>query len=273
MVTWDSDSNTCGVVQPKQKRQRRSNTPATTVTTTKSTSASSSSTATSSIIGSTSNSSSSSSSDATSSSSSATAAPVERAAPVEWVQCNQCQEWHELPTYIDVASLPDRWFCTMVTWDSDSNTCGVVQPKQKWQRRSSSSSSSTMALSPSVSTGNNMIMDEASDPDDDDESNDQNDFFARTKVQSMTLGVQPEIPLFTSPSFIWTDDNYAIAISKEQKRINERRRVAGSSWRSNPNTFSRTFSFFSIFSLFSFCFFSHFFIIFVLFYYSVCSPI
>ena len=48
--------------------------------------------------------------------------PVPEAAP-QWVQCDGCQKWRRLPAHVDVASLPERWFCSMNRWDSQRSQC------------------------------------------------------------------------------------------------------------------------------------------------------
>ena len=50
---------------------------------------------------------------------------------LEWVQCEQCKKWRTVPTSIDLASLPEQWFCTMNTWNSNYNTCDAAQEEDE----------------------------------------------------------------------------------------------------------------------------------------------
>ena len=58
----------------------------------------------------------------------AAAAPLESpGAEPQWVQCDGCQKWRRVPHYVDVASLPDRWFCAMNRWDPLRNSCAAPE--------------------------------------------------------------------------------------------------------------------------------------------------
>tara|TARA_B100000795_G_C22790692_1_gene436776 strand:- start:130 stop:2016 length:1887 start_codon:yes stop_codon:yes gene_type:complete len=50
---------------------------------------------------------------------------------VEWVQCEQCKKWRTVSTSIDLASLPEQWFCSMNTWNSNFNTCEALQEEDE----------------------------------------------------------------------------------------------------------------------------------------------
>ena len=45
----------------------------------------------------------------------------------EWVQCNKCDKWRRLPRHIPAESMPDKWFCSMNTWDPRSASCAVME--------------------------------------------------------------------------------------------------------------------------------------------------
>ena len=46
---------------------------------------------------------------------------------LKWVKCESCKKWRTIPAQIDLASLPDQWFCSMNTWNSNFNTCEAPQ--------------------------------------------------------------------------------------------------------------------------------------------------
>ncbi|GMH58240.1 hypothetical protein TrLO_g12559 [Triparma laevis f. longispina] len=50
-----------------------------------------------------------------------TSAPPQR--EVEWVACDTCEKWHELPTFVSASSLPDIWHCHNNTWNSSQAFC------------------------------------------------------------------------------------------------------------------------------------------------------
>ena len=43
-----------------------------------------------------------------------------------WVQCDKCQKWRLLPSFVDSSALPDKWFCTMNVYDN-FNSCDVPE--------------------------------------------------------------------------------------------------------------------------------------------------
>jgi len=45
----------------------------------------------------------------------------------EWVLCERCEKWRRLPRHITAASLPDKWYCSMNTWDPRSASCAVQE--------------------------------------------------------------------------------------------------------------------------------------------------
>lgn len=47
----------------------------------------------------------------------------------EWVACEKCQKWRRLPSHISANSLPDKWYCSMNTWDPLSATCDAEEDK------------------------------------------------------------------------------------------------------------------------------------------------
>lgn len=51
---------------------------------------------------------------------------------VEWVACDTCERWHELPSSVSASSLPDKWHCSDNTWDKSDAFC---QQKAKKARK------------------------------------------------------------------------------------------------------------------------------------------
>jgi hypothetical protein len=45
----------------------------------------------------------------------------------EWVQCDTCEQWRGLPLEVDVASLPETWYCHMNIWDPARASCSAAQ--------------------------------------------------------------------------------------------------------------------------------------------------
>jgi hypothetical protein len=48
-------------------------------------------------------------------------------AAVNWVQCNKCRKWRKVPESIDVDALPDRWYCSLNTWNPAVARCAAKQ--------------------------------------------------------------------------------------------------------------------------------------------------
>lgn len=48
-------------------------------------------------------------------------------APTEWVICDSCNKWRRVPWHVDIASLPDKWICSLNTWDVDNASCDAIQ--------------------------------------------------------------------------------------------------------------------------------------------------
>jgi len=48
---------------------------------------------------------------------------------VQWVQCEKCDKWRKLPPHIEPDELPDRWYCSMNTWNPDSASCESPEDK------------------------------------------------------------------------------------------------------------------------------------------------
>ena len=37
---------------------------------------------------------------------------------VNWAQCDKCKKWRMLPSFVDMDSLPKKWYCYMNEWDA-----------------------------------------------------------------------------------------------------------------------------------------------------------
>jgi len=47
----------------------------------------------------------------------------------EWVQCEKCEKWRKLPAHVSADELPDRWFCSLNTWNPTSASCDAPEDK------------------------------------------------------------------------------------------------------------------------------------------------
>jgi len=47
---------------------------------------------------------------------------------LEWVQCEKCDKWRKLPPHISADDLPEVWYCSMNTWNSNL-TCEDPEDK------------------------------------------------------------------------------------------------------------------------------------------------
>mmetsp|Transcript_4763 Transcript_4763/g.19070 ORF Transcript_4763/g.19070 Transcript_4763/m.19070 type:complete len:1137 (-) Transcript_4763:249-3659(-) len=46
---------------------------------------------------------------------------------VKWVACDKCSKWRMVPSFVDTAALPDKWYCSMNAWDPSRADCGVPE--------------------------------------------------------------------------------------------------------------------------------------------------
>lgn len=48
---------------------------------------------------------------------------------IHWVQCEKknCKKWRKVPAHINLDSFPEKWFCSMNTWDPDSASCDIPE--------------------------------------------------------------------------------------------------------------------------------------------------
>lgn len=46
---------------------------------------------------------------------------------VNWVQCEGCKKWRQLPSHVNVEKLPDNWYCKMNIWDPPKADCSVPE--------------------------------------------------------------------------------------------------------------------------------------------------
>lgn len=43
----------------------------------------------------------------------------------DWVQCDDCDEWHALPPWVSARDLPEQWRCQMNTWTDNEAVCNA----------------------------------------------------------------------------------------------------------------------------------------------------
>ena len=56
--------------------------------------------------------------------------------PDEWVLCDQCSKWRRLPARTDPNfpnDLPEKWVCSMNTWDVKTSTCSAPQQEDTFR--------------------------------------------------------------------------------------------------------------------------------------------
>jgi hypothetical protein len=53
----------------------------------------------------------------------------------EWVQCENCEKWRRLPLAVSAKDLPDKWYCSMNTWDPRSASCAVQEDYKKEEEK------------------------------------------------------------------------------------------------------------------------------------------
>jgi hypothetical protein len=48
---------------------------------------------------------------------------------IQWVQCERknCKKWRKIPIEVDLAKLPDQWFCEMNVWDPERAACDLAE--------------------------------------------------------------------------------------------------------------------------------------------------
>ncbi|CAN0366287.1 unnamed protein product, partial [Hapterophycus canaliculatus] len=47
----------------------------------------------------------------------------EDAEELEWVQCDNCEQWWTLPSTLSASGLPDVWHCRMQNWGKPVVDC------------------------------------------------------------------------------------------------------------------------------------------------------
>ncbi|GMI01624.1 hypothetical protein TrVE_jg9824 [Triparma verrucosa] len=53
-------------------------------------------------------------------------APTPVVQEIEWVACDICEKWHELPPSVPATSLPSNWLCKNNFWDEANAFCRVA---------------------------------------------------------------------------------------------------------------------------------------------------
>merc|ERR1712166_205571 len=75
---------------------------------------------------------------------------------VEWVQCESCKKWRTVPSTMNVASLPDLWYCALNTWNETYNHCNKPQEKDSAIITSSQNNNIDLIRANSINTLNNL---------------------------------------------------------------------------------------------------------------------
>lgn len=44
-----------------------------------------------------------------------------------WVQCESCHKWRALPSTVNLSLLPEKWYCTLNTYDKERNRCNAAE--------------------------------------------------------------------------------------------------------------------------------------------------
>lgn len=50
-----------------------------------------------------------------------------RADEAKWVQCDECKKWRIVPKEVDLDAMPEKWYCTMNTWNKALASCAVPE--------------------------------------------------------------------------------------------------------------------------------------------------
>lgn len=52
---------------------------------------------------------------------------------LQWVQCEnaKCGKWRSAPATVNVGALPEKWFCSMNTWNLALNNCDIPNPAEE----------------------------------------------------------------------------------------------------------------------------------------------
>jgi len=49
---------------------------------------------------------------------------------VDWVQCNKCEKWRKVPAHINVAELPEVWYCSLNKWAPLMAKCSAKEESE-----------------------------------------------------------------------------------------------------------------------------------------------
>jgi hypothetical protein len=52
-----------------------------------------------------------------------------------WVQCDSCDKWRMLHPCMQNEAIPDKWYCSMNTYDPERSTCAAKERDQRWYTR------------------------------------------------------------------------------------------------------------------------------------------
>ena len=49
-----------------------------------------------------------------------------------WVQCETCEKWRMLPGFVEVETLPEKWYCNMNEFDKARSICSAEEKDAKY---------------------------------------------------------------------------------------------------------------------------------------------
>ena len=49
-----------------------------------------------------------------------------------WVQCETCEKWRMLPSFVEVETLPEKWYCHMNEFDKARSKCSAAEKDAKY---------------------------------------------------------------------------------------------------------------------------------------------
>lgn len=64
------------------------------------------------------------------------------AVKLNWVQCDQCSKWRSVAAHVNENDLPEKWFCSMNTWDAHLSNCTAPEEEEPTQPPSTASAKS-----------------------------------------------------------------------------------------------------------------------------------
>lgn len=77
---------------------------------------------------------------------------------ISWVQCERrsCKKWRKVPAYIDIDSLPEKWYCAMTTWDPDMASCDAPEQSESETEQVKATDSRTQLIQNNSKSSNSL---------------------------------------------------------------------------------------------------------------------